>query len=133
MEKIIAIIERADDGGFSIYSNEVSGLVGTGLTEQEAREDFMLVKDEQAEFHYERTGEHPDWENAEVEFTYSLSAFFMAFPYINATQFAHAVGINPSLMRKYKMGLATASDKQKQIIQSHLNELTEKLQHVQFA
>ena len=47
--------------------------------------------------------------------------------------FAHAVGINPSLMRKYKIGLATASEKQKQIIQSHLNELTEKLQHVQFA
>lgn len=40
--------------------------------------------------------------------------------------------MNPSLMRKYKMGLASASSKQKQIIQKNLNILTDKLQQVQF-
>lgn len=70
--------------------------------------------------------------NVQIEFCYVLAAFFMAFPYINATQFAKNIGISPSLMRKYKMGLASASDKHRQIIQENLNILTDKLQHVQF-
>ena len=132
MKKITATIERADDGGFAIFCDEVPGLVGTGMTEEEARQDFLEVKAEQAEFYLERHGKAPLWKEAGVEFNYSLGAFFMAFPFINATQFAKTIGINPSLMRKYKMGLASASDKQKEIISIHLKELTNKLQHVQF-
>ena len=37
MKKIVAIIERGDDGGFAIYSDDVKGLVGTGITEDEAK------------------------------------------------------------------------------------------------
>lgn len=133
MKVISAIIERGNDGGFSIYTADVPGLIGTGMTEDEARQDFLEVKDEQAEYYKEKTGKEPVWQNASVDFRYSLRAFFMAFPYINATQFARMIGINPSLMRKYKMGIANASDNQKQIIQAQLNELTNKMQHVQFA
>lgn len=132
MKKIIAIIERGDDGGFSIYTEDIKGLVGTGMTEDEARQDFIEVRDGQAEFYEEKHGEVPEWANLDIDFRYSLAAFFIAFPYINATQFAKSIGINPSLMRKYKMGLASASPKQKQIIQENLNILTDKLQHVQF-
>ncbi len=132
MEKIIAIIERGLDGGFSIYTEDVKGLIGTGMTEDEARQDFIEVREEQAEFYVEKNGREPVWANMEIDFRYSLAAFFMAFPYINATQFAKSIGMNPSLIRKYKMGLATASEKQKQIIQENLNTLTDKLQRVQF-
>jgi len=132
MSKITAIIERGTDGGFSIFTDDVSGLVGTGMTEAEARQDFLEVREEQAEYQAERFGAKPEWHDAEVEFRYSLSAFFIAFPFINATQFAKSIGINPSLMRKYKMGIATASDKQKQLIQQNLDTLTDKLQRVQF-
>lgn len=133
MKKITAIIERGDDGGFSIYAEGIKGLVGTGMTEDEARQDFIAVREEQAEFYEEKHGKVPEWANLDIDFRYSLAAFFIAFPYINATQFAKSIGINPSLMRKYKMGLASASSKQKQIIQENLNILTDKLQHVQFA
>ncbi|WP_216655771.1 hypothetical protein [Xylanibacter muris] len=34
--------------------------------------------------------------------------FFLAFPFINASEFAKSIGINPSLMRKYKNGLVKA-------------------------
>ena len=132
MKKITAIIERGDDGGFSIYAEDIKGLIGTGMTEDEARQDFIEVREEQAEFYEEKHGELPEWSNLDIDFRYSLAAFFMAFPYINATQFAKSIGMNPSLMRKYKMGLASASGKQKQIIQENLNILTDKLQHVQF-
>ena len=132
MKKITAIIERGDDGGFSIYAEYIKGLVGTGMTEDEARQDFIAVREEQAEFYEEKHGEVPEWADLDIDFRYSLAAFFIAFPYINATQFAKSIGMNPSLMRKYKMGLASASAKQKQIIQENLNILTDKLQHVQF-
>lgn len=132
MEKITAIIERGLDGGFSIYTEDVKGLIGTGMTEDEARQDFIEVREEQAEYYVEKNGQEPVWANMEIDFRYSLAAFFMAFPYINATQFAKSIGMNPSLIRKYKMGLATASEKQKQIIQENLNTLTDKLQRVQF-
>ena len=132
MKKITAIIERGDDGGFSIYAEDIKGLVGTGMTEDEARLDFIEVRDEQAEFYEEKHGEVPEWADLYIDFRYSLAAFFIAFPYNNATQFAESIGMNPSLMRKYEMGLASASSKQKQIIQENLNILTDKLQQVQF-
>lgn len=51
MKKIQAIIEKADDGGISIYSEDVNGAYGFGLTEQEAKEDFISVLEEQAEYY----------------------------------------------------------------------------------
>lgn len=131
MKKVTAIIERGEDGGFSIYTNDVEGVFGTGMTEEEARNDFNDVMAEQADYYFERTGKQAKWANANVDFKYSIGAFFMAFPFINATQFAQNIGINPSLMRKYKMGLSSASDKQKLTIETQLKELTKKLQHVQ--
>ena len=42
MKKIKAIIEKANDGGISIYSEDVNGAYGFGLTEQEAKDDSCL-------------------------------------------------------------------------------------------
>ena len=61
-----------------------------------------------------------------------ISAFFKAFPFINTSAFARAIGINPSLMRKYKERIAFAGDKQKAIIQEGLNAIVKKLSTVQF-
>ena len=51
MKKIKAIIEKANDGGISIYSEDVNGAYGFGLTEQEAKDDFLSVLEEQAEYY----------------------------------------------------------------------------------
>lgn len=53
MKKIKAIIEKANDGGISVYSEDVNGAYGFGLTEQEAKDDFMSVLEEQAEYYKE--------------------------------------------------------------------------------
>lgn len=55
MKKIKAIIEKANDGGISVYSEDVNGAYGFGLTEQEAKDDFMSVLEEQAEYYKEKT------------------------------------------------------------------------------
>ncbi|MDR1913525.1 MAG: hypothetical protein LBQ68_03455 [Clostridiales bacterium] len=134
MKTIVAIIEKASDGGYGIYTNDIDGGFGSGLTEQEAREDFLEVVEEQAEHTKEESGQYPDWytEGYTVEFQYDFSGFFKSFPFINISSFAKAVGINPSLMRRYKQGLAFASEKQKSAIQTKFNDIMNKMSAVQF-
>ena len=125
--KLNAVIERGQDGGFAICVREMPWLLGYGETESEAREDFNDVFKEQVDYFFEKHGKY-----AEISFTYDLTAFFLAFPFINASEFARFVGLNPSLMRKYKQGLASASDKQLYIIQQGLNKFVDHLKSVQF-
>lgn len=134
MKKIVAIIEKGDDGGYSIYAADDSvPVVGSGMTEQEARQDFEEVRAEQAGYMKEQTGAYPAWKDAEVEYRYDVSGFFLTFPFINATEFARSIGINPSLMRKYKNGLAAASERQKNLIQEKFTEIVNQLERVRFA
>ena len=128
-----ATIEKASDGGYGIYT-DIPGLIGSGLTEEEAKADFCGVLKEQAAYYYERTTTYPDWyeEGYEIEYRYDLSGFFLSFPFINASEFASYVGINPSLMRKYKSGLVKASAKQKDQIQAKYNEMIRNLERVKF-
>ena len=94
MKKIKAIIEKANDGGISIYSEDVNGAYGFGLTEQEAKDDFLSVLEEQAEYYKEKHGEFPVWYKSgySVSYIYDLSGFFEAFPFINASKFAKEIG-----------------------------------------
>lgn len=134
MKKIAAIIEKAPDGGFGIYCKEIAGAVGYGDTEAEAKQNFVENLEEQAEYYEEKKGSLPDWysESMEVEYKYDFSGFFLAFPFVNASKFAEAVGINPSLMRKYKEGISFASEKQKALIQDKFHEIQQKMNLVQF-
>lgn len=129
--KLIATIEQGSDGYFAVCVREKPWLLGTGATEQEAKDDFEQVFREQCEFQTSESGKRPDWAEAEIEYQYDLCAFFAAFPFINVSRFAEYVGINPSLMRKYKQGLATASAKQLSLIQNGINAMATRLQSVQ--
>lgn len=134
MKKIQAIIEKADDGGISVYSEDVNGAYGIGLTEQEAKDDFVSVLEEQAEFYKERHGNFPDWyvSGYSIDYVYDISGFFEAFPFINASKFAKEIGLNESVMRKYKGKIVTASDKQKAYIQSKYDEILKRMELVKF-
>ena len=132
---LVGVIEKASDGGYGIYALEdVIPVTGYGLTEDEAKKDLVEQIKEQADYYKNKKGVYPEWytENQEVEFRYDMSAFFMSFPFINASEFAKSLGINPSLMRKYKSGLAKASNKQKDLIQEKFNGLMERLELVKF-
>jgi predicted RNase H-like HicB family nuclease len=134
MKHIVAIIEKAEDGGYAIYSKDVNGLFGSGLTEAEAKTDFLEVIEEQAEFYKEKHGQYPDWyqDGYEIEYRYDMSGFFLSFPFINASEFAKSIGINPSLMRKYKNGLASAGENQKNLIQEKFTDIVNRLERVKF-
>jgi len=133
--KMKAIIERGTDGGFSVYTEEVNGAFGYGLTEQEAKDDFMEILEEQAEYYKEKTGEFPKWYGGgkyEVEYAYDLSGFFERFPFINATAFAKEIGLSPCMMRKYKRKIVPVSSRQRETIQKRYNELIDRMRAVVF-
>ena len=134
MGKIIEIIEKSEDGGYGIYAPEFKGLFGYGETEEEAKESLCDAIESQIEYYEENGKDVPEalQGNTEFEYHYDISAFFKAFPFINTSAFARAIGINPSLMRKYKERIAFAGDKQKAIIQEGLNAIVKKLSTVQF-
>ena len=135
MKTIISIIEKAEDGGYSIYAKDENvPVTGAGLTEDEAKKDYEEVLKEQAEYYKEIKGKYPEWYTNEykIDYRYDVSGFFLSFPFINATEFAKSIGINPSLMRKYKNGLSAAGNKQKDLIQKKFNELVQKMEMVKF-
>ena len=134
MKEIVAIIEKGEDGGYAIYADGGLPLFANGMTEKEAREEFERLVPEQAEFIKENTGAYPDWFDgtADIKYRYDMSGFFRAFPFINATGLAKAVGINPSLMRRYKSGISKAGAGNKDIIQRKLDDIVERLRVVKF-
>lgn len=72
---INVIIEKSESGGIGIYSDEIDGAFGFGLTESEAKEDFQNVIEEQAEYHKEKTGAFPKWYAGgyTIEYAYDIS------------------------------------------------------------
>ena len=127
---IKVIIDRGEDGGFSAFSDEVPGVYANGESEEEVCSEFMAMMEEQAEFIEERTGKAPAFKGATVEFTYDLAALFEAFPFLNVSALADWMGINQSLMRKYKAGLSVPRGKNRTIIQRGLNRVAERLKQV---
>lgn len=130
----MAMIEKAQDGGFGIFSMNDEHCYGYGLTMDEAKSDFLDSLCIQADYYKEKKGEMPQWwsDELDVEYHYDISAFFEAFPFINATAFAKELGINPSLMRKYKNKLCNASSSKKKEIQEKYDQILSKLSLVEF-
>jgi predicted RNase H-like HicB family nuclease len=137
MKKITAIIEKASDGGYGIYCPELEGiaLYGYGLTEEEAKENLLDNLESVIEYYEEACNPIPEvlgTDKISFEYRYDFSGFFKAHPYFNVSELATMLGINSSLMRKYKNGLAFASNEQRKRIESGIHVLSKQLSMVQF-
>ena len=135
MKTLKAIIEKGKDGFYSVYTPEIAGLYGTGETENEAKESLNDAI-EMALEHVGETGEWGDYstlkDNYTIEYVYDLSGFFKAYDFFDVTALAKKIGINASLMRRYKTGMKKASFSQKAKISNGIYEIAEKLSAVKF-
>ena len=129
-KSIKAVIECGEDGGFTAFSNELPGVYANGESEDEVRNEFVAMMEEQAEYVTEHTGKEPYYKGASVEFTSALSALFQAYPFLNASAFAEWIGINPSLMRRYRAGLSVPQGKNRDLIQEGLRRVARRLEKV---
>ena len=135
MKKILVIIEKGSDGLFSAYTPETKSTVlnGQGSTVEEAINDMKEAMQEVIELYQETEEKVPDELQGPVEFEYKydVPSVFNHFDEINLTTFSRKIGVNPSLLRQYKNGLAFASKKQAEKIKKGLHELGKQLSAAQ--
>lgn len=134
MKKITAIIEKASDGTYSIYLPKVAGIYGAGVTEEEAKSELREAIDSAKEY-----AEENGWEGYEafrkpyeLDYRYDPSGFFLAFDIFDVSALAKRIGINASLMRRYKRGKTYISDLQKKRIEEGIHQIASELSAVKF-
>lgn len=124
------IIEWGSDGTYSAYAPDMQNApIGTGNTAEETRQDFLNTVHEMREVYIEEGKTVPEELNAEFDFQYDISALFSAFPFLNISKTADALGINASLMRQYSKG-QYVSKQRTQEIEMGIRQLGTLLQNV---
>ena len=136
MKKVTAIIEKGTDGLYSVYvaeGLENLALNGQGKTAQEAIDDMMEALGECKQVYIEDGEPVPNNIAGDIEFEYKydMPSLFDFFDEINMTTFSRKIGINASLLRRYKNGFAFASEKQVMKIKNGLHELGKQLSSAQ--
>jgi predicted RNase H-like HicB family nuclease len=137
MKKIVAVIEKASDGGYGIYCPDVKEIVlfGYGLTEKEAKDNLQENLEAALEYYEEENKPVPEiFDSGKIsfEYKYDFSGFFKTYSFFNVSELAVMLGVNSSLMRKYKNGLAFASNEQRKKIESGIHSLSKRLHTVRF-
>ncbi len=125
--KVSVIIEKATDGFFSCYMENDTldfGLIGHGKTTADAKADLLAAYDELAKMQ-----EVPA---LDFEFKYDLHSFFDYFSVLNVTKLAEKTGINPSLLRQYRSGVAKAGQKQYDKLEKTIHKIGTELATAKF-
>lgn len=106
MKKVIAIIEKGEDGTYGVYSPKLENvIIGSGDNVTEAKRDFENSYNEMVELYIDEGRPVPEeLRDVEFEYRYDLSAFYNAHPYLNVTKLAEHLHVNASLMRQYRRG-----------------------------
>lgn len=128
--RIKAIVEKSEDGLYSVYSEDHFGLSylgGFGDNVSKAKKDFMLSVSEALSEQEDQEVYVPSIEDIVVEFHYDLPSFFNCFDIINVSKFAKYAGINESKMRAYKNGLSFPGEKTTEKIAKAISQLGKEL------
>lgn len=135
MKKIKAIIEKGIDGLYSIYLPDVPGIYGTGETESEAKGALFEAVDSAKEY-VEEVGKWGKYivfrSDYEFDYRYDLSGFFKTYDFFDVSALAGRLGLNASLLRRYKSGISKAEAKQKVKIEQGIHDLAYELKTVKF-
>lgn len=122
-------IEKQSDGTYIAYNTtgEKVQLIGTGDTVKEAREDFFNSIEEVKESYIELGDEMPACLSEDIDFRFDISSLFEYYSMLNASALGRYLGINDSLMRKYRKGDTAISDKQLEKIEAGIRKLGSEL------
>lgn len=112
MKKVIAIIEKGEDGLYGIHAPELENvIIGSGDTVAKAKKDFENSYNEMIECYIDERRPVPEELcDVEFEYRYDISAFYNAHPYLNVSKLAEYLHVNASLMRQYKCGQYISED-----------------------
>ena len=135
MRKVNAIIERAGDGSFSIYSdadpNELGYLItGTGESVDEAKKCFEDGYQDMRRY-YEEEGK--PFTEVEMVYQYDMASFLEYYTKaFSLAGLSRSTGINQGQLSHYVTGRRTPSLRTKEKMQKAIHEFAEELNAVCF-
>lgn len=133
MKRIKAIIERANDGNYSVYMNsdDVGYLVtGTGTTAEEALQCFRNGYEDMKKF-YEKKG--MVFEEVEFEYEYDMASFLSFFSKnFSLAGLSRLTGINQGQLSHYVRGYRRPSRTTVLKMQNSIHQFADELSKVQF-
>ena len=134
MRTVTAIIETGPDHGLSIYSDSQAypyGIVGTGDTITDAKEDFFAAYEEMKACILEN-GE--PFEEAEFIFRYDIPSFLQEFAFaFTLAGLERITGINQKQLGHYVSGYRKPSKKTIRKMEDGLHRFCEQLSMIHFA
>ena len=135
MRQVIAIIETGPDHCFSIYVGDNDypyGIVGTGETISEAKEDFLAGYEEMRECVMENREEA--FEEAEFVFRYDIPSFLQEFAFaFTLAGLERITGINQKQLGHYVSGYRKPSPKTIKKMEEGIHNFSEQLSLIHFA
>lgn len=133
MAKVKAIIERSDDGNYSVYmdADDMSYLVtGTGSTAEKAINSFKENYEDMKRFYAE---EGKDFEEAEFDYQYDMASFLSYYSKaFSLAGLSRITGINQGQLSHYVTGRRVPSAHTKEKMQHSIHEFAEELMEVNF-
>lgn len=133
MRKVKAIIERAGDGTFSIYSDadDLSYLItGTGHTVVEAKKCFEDGYQDMRRY-YEEEGKQ--FTEVEMVYQYDMASFLEYYTKaFSLAGLSRITGINQGQLSHYVTGRRTPSSRTKEKMQRAIHKFAEELNAVSF-
>ena len=134
MRQVTAIIETGPDHCFSIFVGNDDypyGILGTGETIAEAKEDFLAGYEEMREY-IQDTGE--EFVEAEFVFRYDIPSFLQEFAFaFTLAGLERITGINQKQLGHYVSGYRKPSAKTIKKMEEGIHNFSEQLSLIHFA
>lgn len=134
MRQVKAIIERAGDGTYSIYSDadDLSYLItGTGKTVDEARKCFEDGYTDMKRY-YKQEGK--EFTEVEIHYVYDMASFLAYYSKVlSLAGLSRLTGVNPQQLSHYVTGRRNPSPKTVKKIMDSIHAFGKDLSTVQFA
>lgn len=131
--KVTAIIERGQDGRYSVYIEQKKypyGIIGTGASVKEAKEDFEAGYKEMKQY-VESLGDR--FEEADLSFKYDIPSFLQDFAFaFSLAGLERITGVNQKQLGHYISGYRKPSGKTVRKIEEGIHAFSSQLAAVHF-
>ena len=128
MKVIANVVNEPGEKNYSclLEVKAVKGTVlGRGSSATAAIEDMLEGWKETAEYLRDEGKEVP---KLEIEYRFDVGSLFNYYCFINIAGVAREIGVNPSVMRQYAIGIRKPSEERKALIMAGLKSIARKMQ-----
>ncbi|WP_294770790.1 hypothetical protein [Prevotella sp.] len=103
-----------------------AGVLGLGSSAKAAIDDMLSGWQDTVAYLKEDGIEVPE---LEIEYRFDVGSLFSYYDFVNIAGVAREIGLNPSVMRQYAIGVRKPSEERKLQIVAGLKNLADKMQH----